>query len=274
MLRRFVIVCGVLLLFMTACGSDKDSSAPVDKDETAAPTAVATAKPTKEAKANGGLEDVFQPLSVMGGSLLGGGESDIQSSGQEIDPDLKAVLLTEEDIPSSFGSFESQTYTQSIDAGGVPLDIAMSGFYKGDPAAGTLSTMILSGVMAWPAGSLEGLAEELDGLEKEFLDPEKIQEELNQPNEEGVTFREFELAKVEGLGELGYHIYVVLDFSGQSAEELAERGLEAYQAGMTCDVYGFIRGDRILGVMIMWPAGEQPNVDGLALAEIMDGRAQ
>jgi hypothetical protein len=27
-------------------------------------------------------------------------------------------------------------------------------------------------------------------------------------------------------------------------------------------------------LVVMWPAGEQPDVDGLALAEVMDARAQ
>jgi len=52
----------------------------------------------------------------------------------------------------------------------------------------------------------------------------------------------------------------------------AEMG--AYEGGIAFDMYMFKRGERILMVMVMWPAGEQPNADGLALAEIMDGRAQ
>ena len=38
-------------------------------------------------------------------------------------------------------------------------------------------------------------------------------------------------------------------------------------------MYMFLRGDRALMIMVMWPANQQPGVDGRALAETMDGKA-
>jgi hypothetical protein len=275
MFKKIVIVCGVLLLFMTACGSDKDSSAPVDKDETAAPTAVATAEPTKEAKANGGLEDVFQPLSLMGAPLFGGAGggdgSDMQVGSQNVDPELKAVLLTAEDLPPGYNGLGGDIgYSMDMPEGSVSMAARM--FAEGDVMSGEPGSIVMSAVMAMPASALDEFDASIAKLENMDLSPEGIAKMVGESGVQGIEFKEFQLIKDPGLGEAGVGMHMVMDMSGAAGGLGAEMG--AYENGIAMDVYMFTRGERVLMLMVMWPAGGQPSVDGLALAEIMDGRAQ
>lgn len=274
MFKKIVIVCGILLLFMTACGSDKDSSAPADKDETAAPTAVATAEPTKEAKADGGLEDVFQPLSLMGGPLFGASGGDglgMEGATQEVAPELKAVLLTAEDLPSGYNGLGGDIgYSMDLPEGSMSMAARM--FFEGDMMSGEPGSIVMSAVMAMPAAALEDFDTSIAELEQMDLSPQGIEEMMGESGMQGMEFKELQLIKDPGLGEVGVGMHMVMDMSGALGGLGAEMG--AYENGIAMDVYMFTRGERVLMLMVMWPAGEQPNVDGLALAEIMDGRAQ
>jgi hypothetical protein len=271
MFKKIVIVCGVLLLFMTACGSDKDSSAPAGKDETAAPTAVATAEPTKEAKAGGVLEDVFQPLSLMGGPMFGASGSGMEGGSQNVDPELKAVLLTAEDIPPGYNGLGGDIgYSMDMPEGSVSMAARM--FFEGDMMSGEPGSIVMSAVMAMPASAMSELDASLAELEEMDLSPQGIEKMMGESGMQGMEFKEFQLIKDPGLGEAGVGMHMVMDMSGALGGLGAEMG--AYENGIAMDVYMFTRGERVLMLMVMWPAGEQPNVDGLALAEIMDGRAQ
>jgi hypothetical protein len=273
MLKKIVIVCGVLLLFMTACGSDKDSSAPADKDETAAPTAVATAEPTKEAKAGGGLEDVFQPLSLMGGPLFGasGDGLDMEGGSQNVDPELKAALLTAEDLPPGYSGLGGDIgYSMGMPEGSVSMAARM--FFEGDVMSGEPGSIVMSAVRAMPANALDEFDASIAKLEKMDLSPEGIEKMVGESGMQGMKFKELRLTKTPGLGEAGVNMYMVMDMSGAAGGLGAEMG--AYENGIAMDAYMFKRGGRVLMLVVMWPAGEQPDVDGLALAEVMDARAQ
>ena len=275
MFKKIVVLCGVLLLFMTACGSDKDASAPVDKDETAAPTAVATAKPTKEAKANGGLEDVFQPFSLMGGPLFGasgGGDGlGMEGTTQEVAPELKAVLLTAEDLPPGYNGLGGDIgYSMDMPEGSVSMAARM--FFEGDVMSGEPGSIVMSAVMAMSASALDEFDASIAKLENMDLSPQGIEKMVGESGMQGIEFKEFQLIKDPGLGEVGVGMHMVMDMSGAAGGLGAEMG--AYENGIAMDVYMFTRGERVLMLMVMWPAGEQPNVDGLALAKVMDGRAQ
>ena len=273
MFKKIVIVCGILLLFMTACGSDKDSSAPADKDEKAAPTAVATAEPTKEAKAGGALEDVFQPLSLMGGPIFGasGGGLDMQAGSQNVNPELKAVLLTAEDLPPGYNGLGGDIgYSMDMPEGSVSMAARM--FAEGDVMSGEPGSIVMSAVMAMPASALDEFDASIAKVENMDLSPEGIEKMVGESGVQGIEFKEFQLIEDPGLGEAGVGMHMVMDMSGAAGGLGAEMG--AYENGIAMDVYMFTRGERVLMLMVMWPAGEQPNVDGLALARIMDERAQ
>jgi len=272
MFKKIVIVCGVLLLFMTACGSDKDSSAPVDKDETAAPTAVATAEPTKEAKGSGALENVFQPLSLMGGPMFGAGSgSDMQIGSQNVDPELKAALLTADDLPPGYSSLAGDIgFSMDMPEGSVAMAARM--FTEGGVMSGEPGAIVMSAVMAMPAAALEEFDASLAELENMDLSPEGIQKMVGESGMLGIEFKEFKVIKDPGLGESGVGLHMVMDMSGAVGGLGGEMG--AYEDGIAMDAYMFKRGERMLMVVVMWPAGEEPDVDALALAEVMDGRAQ
>lgn len=272
MLKKIVIVCGVLLLFMTACGSDKDSSAPADKDETTAPTAVATAKPTEEANAGGGAEDVFQPLSLLGGPLLGasGGGLDMQGGSQNVNPQLKAALLAAEDLPPGYNSIGGDIgYNMDLPQG--PVSVAMRMFTEGDVMSGEQGSIVMSAVMDIPASAMSEFDASIAAVKNMDLTPEGIKKMMGDSGAQGIEFKEARLIDTPGLGEEGVGMHMVMDMSGL-AGSMGE-ALGAYQAGLAYDVYMFKRGQRMMMVVVMGPAGEQPDVDGLALAEVMDGRA-
>jgi hypothetical protein len=272
MFKKIIIVCGVLLMFMTACGSDKDSSAPAGKDEKATPAAVATAEPTKEAKGSSVLEEVFQPLSMMGGPLLGGsGGSDMQVGSQNVDPELKAALLTADDLPPGYSSLAGDIgYSMDLPEGSVAMAARM--FAEDGVMSGGSGSIVMSAVLAMPAAGLEEFDASLAELENMDLSPEGVQKMVGESGMQGIEFKEFKLIKDPGLGESGVGLHMVMDMGGALGGSGTEMG--AYQNGIAMDVYMFKRGERVLMVVVMWPAGEQTNADALALAEVMDGRAQ
>jgi hypothetical protein len=271
MFKKIIIVCGVLLMFMTACGSDKDSSAPAGKDEKATPAAVATAEPTKEAKAGGVLEEVFQPLSMMGGPLFGASGSGMEGGSQNVDPELKAALLTADDLPSGYSSLAGDIgYSMDMPEGSVAMAARM--FAESGVMSGESGSIVMSAVIAMPAVALEEFDASLAELENMDLSPEGIQKMVSESGMMGIEFKEFNVIKDPGLGESGVGLHMVMDMSGAAGGLGGEMG--AYEEGIAMDVYMFKSGERMLMVMVMWPAGEQTNADALALAEVMDGRAQ
>jgi hypothetical protein len=272
MFKKIVIVCGVLLMFMTACGSDKDSSAPAGKDETATPAAVATAESTKEAKGSSALEEVFQPLSMMGGPLFGGSSgSDTQIGSQNVDPELKAALLTADDLPPGYSSLAGDIgYSMDLPEGSVAMAARM--FAEDGVMSGGPGSIVMSAVLSMPASALSEFDDSLAELENMDLSPEGVQKMVDEAGMQGIEFKEFKLIKDPGLGESGVGLHMVMSMSGAVGDLGGEMG--AYQNGIAMDVYMFKRGERVLMVAVMWPAGEQTNADALALAEVMDGRAQ
>ncbi len=271
MFKKIVIVCGVLIMFMTACGSDKDSSAPVGNDEKATPAAVATAEPTREAKGSGVLEDVFQPLSLMGGPMFGASGSGMEGVSQNVDPELTAALLTADDLPPGYSSLAGDIgFSMDMPEGSVAMAARM--FAEGDMMSGEAGSMVMSAVMSMPASVLSEFDAGLAELDNMDLSPEGIEEMVGESGMMGIEFKELRLVEDPGLGEGGVGLHMVMDMSAMAGGLGGEMG--AYGEGMAMDVYVFKSGERVLMVVVMWPAGEQPNADALALAEVMDGRAQ
>jgi hypothetical protein len=220
------------------------------------------------------LEDVFQPLSLMGGPLFGASGGDglgMEGATQEVAPELKAVLLTAEDLPPGYNGLGGDIgYSMDMPEGSMSMAARM--FFEGDMMSGEPGSIVMSAVMAMPAAALEDFDASIAELEQMDLSPQGIEEMMGESGMQGMEFKELQLIKDPGLGEAGLGMHMVMDMSGALGGLGAEMG--AYENGIAMDVYMFTRGERVLMLMVMWPAGEQPNVDGLALAEIMDGRAQ
>ncbi len=271
MFKKIVIVCGVLLMFMTACGSDKDSSAPAGNDEKATPAAVATAEPSKEAKGSGVLESVFQPLSIMGGPLFGGSGSGMEGASQNVDPELKAALLTADDLPPGYSSLGGDIgFSMDMPEGSVAMAARM--FAESGVMSGGSGSIVMSAVMAMPESVLSEFDASLAELENMDLSPEGIEEMVGESGMMGMEFKDFQFIEDPGLGDAGVGLHMVVDMGAMVGDLGGEMG--AYGEGIAMDVYTFRSGEQMLMVAVMWPADEQTNADALALAEVMDGRAQ
>jgi hypothetical protein len=285
MFKKLVIVCGITLLFLTACGSDEDSAKPAAEDEEATPAAAATVEPTEEAAptvepteeatSDGPLGGSFEPLSLLAGPMFGGGfgddSFDMAATAQEVSPDLEAVLLTEEDLPPGYNSFGSGDFGFSFDTPEGHMEMAMRMFFEGDMMSGEFSSVVMPVVMSMPASALDDFGAGFGEMEDMDFSDEEFKELMG---DSGMEYKEFEVFEAPGLGEdgIGMHMVIEMDASAFGAD-LGE-GMEAFQGGLAYDMYMFTRGDRMFMLMSMWPAVEPAPVDALALAEVMDARAQ
>jgi hypothetical protein len=282
MFKKIVIAGGVLVLFMTACGSGDKKEPSTEAEKTAAPpTAAATVEkdatpavePTRKADAGGAVKSAFQPLSLMGGPMFGGGGSGLSMEGgsQEVAPELKAALLHEADLPPGFGNLGGDMGF-AADTPEGHMEMAMNMFFRGDMVTGDSAEIVMSGAMTMPGSALAEFDSGIAEMEAMNLSPEEIEELMGESGMQGIEFKEFRFLKASGLGESGVGLHMVMDMSSYAGGAGSDMG--AFKDGMAMDVYMFKAGDRILMVVTMWPASDEPNVDALALAEIMDGRAQ
>jgi hypothetical protein len=110
--------------------------------------------------------------------------------------------------------------------------------------------------MAMPASALDEFDASIAKLENMDLSPDGIEKMVGESGVQGIEFKEFQLIRNPGLGEAGVGMHMVMDMSGALGGLGAEMG--AYENGVAMDVYMFTRGERVLMLMVMWPAGEQP----------------
>ena len=160
----------------------------------------------------------------------------------------------------------------SMDMPEGSMSMAARVFFEGDMMSGEPGSIVMSAVMAMPAAALEEFDAGLAELENMDLSPEGIQKMVGESGMLGIEFKEFKVIKDPGLGEAGVGLHMVMDMSGAAGGLGGEMG--AYEEGIAMDVYMFRSGERMLMVAVIWPAGGEPNADALALAEVMDGRAQ
>jgi hypothetical protein len=251
-------------------GSDTTPTAQVTPLFTEQPTDATTSDPAETAEptedesgddsaSSGELFGSFNPFSALQ-SLNGSSPASTQ-----VDPALKAMLLKDADLPGFMGFGE---YAFSVpDQQGGTVDAAASMFMSGDVAStGELGTMVMSMVATVPPGDDMGDLDQLDELSQAELD--QIAATAGQF---GVGYGDIRALDASGLGESGGAMHLEMDFAGLFS------GLGAGESpvpnGIAMDMYVFARGQRMLMLMIMYPAGSASPVDGHALAEIMDGRA-
>jgi len=279
MFKKIIIVCGVLLLFMTACGSGKDeSSKPTAQDNGDKPTAVATTKPastkaapTKEESSGNSLKAAFEPLSLLTGQMFGSQSAGSEQVAQQADPDLAALLLTESDLPSGYRNARGDI-SYSVDSPQGQAKMAMRMFIQGDLSAA--GPVVMSAAIAMPPSALADFNSSLDQVDQ--MSTEDFGDAMGATGVRGITFKDFSVKKLPDLGEGGVTMHVVMDLSAFIAGlgGTASQNMGAFENGIASDMYAFKKGEHVLMVMTMWPASGQPNVDALALAEVMDGRAQ
>lgn len=281
MSKKLVIVAGVLLLFLTACGSGKDeSSKPTAQDNGEKPTAVATTKPastkaapTEEATSDDSLKAAFEPLSLLTGQMFGSQSAGSEQVAQEADPDLATLLLSESDLPSGYTNTAGDI-GYSVDSPEGQMEMALRMFMQGDPSAAEMGPIVMSGAISMPPSAFDDFDSSLDQLDQ--VSAQDLQDAMGATEALGITFKDFSAKKLSDLGEGGMSMHMVMDMSAllEGLGELGGEGLGAFQSGFALDMYAFKQGDRLLLVLTMSPAGQDSGVDTLALAKVMDSRAQ
>ncbi len=218
--------------------------------------------------------DAFDPFSMMGALGSPGSLPDIDISGpdgapavpsDQADGSLKEVLLQEDDLPPGLTSFGDMSFSIPTETG--TGDMAANMFASGDMAGGDFGTMVMSMAMSGP---------DVTSDFGDFDDLQITQAELDEAvallEESGITVTDLRLLDASGLGDGGMGIHMAMDFSGMfEAFDLPPD--ESMPGGIAWDMFVFVRGERALMVMVMWPSDAASGVDARALADIMDARA-
>lgn len=223
----------------------------------------------------GQVLNTFDPLTLMGalGSSSSVPDVDITGPGgatsvptDQADDALKMIPLREGDLPTDFQSFGEMSFSVPTENG--TADMVASMFATSDLNSNDFGNMVMSAVIVGP-----DIASEFGDIDEMG---EITQADLNEAaaamEEFGVALTELEILDASGLGDAGMGIHMVMDFSGMF-EALGAPPDESMPDGIAWDMYVFVRGERALMVMVMWPSDEAARVDALALAEIMDARA-
>lgn len=219
--------------------------------------------------------NTFDPFTMMGALGSSDSPSDITITGptgasltpsEQENESLKAILLQKDDLPSGFTSLGEMSYSIPIED--VTADMAISMFASGDLTSADFGPMVMSAALD---GS--GLASEFDDFdEMEGMTQADLDEAAAGMEEFGVTFADLEILDASGLGDAGMGMHMVMDFGGMF-EAFGMPADDSIPDGIAYDMYIFLRGERVLMVMVMWPSDAAAGVDARALAEIMDARA-
>jgi hypothetical protein len=192
--------------------------------------------------------------------------------GEDVDPTLKEALLRQGDLPAGFSDAGGMDFSFSLPTDEGSLQMAMTMFLQGDIENGELDSFVMSAVMQTPEpiplDELNSGFEELGDLSS--LDDETLQGLLG---DSGLEFRDVRLLEASGLGEAGFGMHMVLALDQLYSEGLP--GDNPFGDEIAFDAYFFVRGDWMLMLAVLWPGADATApVDALALAEVMDGRAQ
>jgi len=265
MLRRISLAFLPLVLLVAACiggGSESATDERATPEPTSPPPASISDTDTVEP---GGASDVllnslnpFQLLDSLGQ----------QPTSQQVDPSLEAALLDADDLPADFVPLGQFTLTIPGDIG--PIEMAASQFVIGD-LEGDFDAMVMSAVMALPP---EALSELGDLSDLEAAAQAEFSQEIAEFEQLGLG--DFRLLDASGLGEGGFGMHMELDLGallGELATAFGAPEEEIPAAGFVIEMYMFLRGERMLMVVVMEPLGRSTDVDARELAETMDAKA-
>lgn len=262
MLRKLTLLVLPLVLLAAAC-KGSDAGAPSDADGGPQPTPTEVAR---EVDGGPGSDDLSRlplgapnPLGLLGSS---------QGTFGPPDQALAALLLRPDDLPDEFISLGEYGFSAPTDLGTMEMAAGMfstAGFGQDD-----LGVMVMSAAAALPpdARGQVGLTEWTAGLRPEDL------EEMEAAGEAlGIDFRNLRVLDTAGLGEGGAGLHMEMDFSDLMSQLDVPSGQTGGLTGIAMDLYTFVRGERMLMLMVMWPEDMSSGVDARALAEVMDARA-
>jgi hypothetical protein len=143
-------------------------------------------------------------------------------------------------------------------------------FASGDMQTGEFGAMVMSAAVAIPPDQIAQLGDPSDWGSASDADLQALQDIMEGT---GVGLSEFNLLDASGLGEGGLAMHMTMDLGGLFGALGAPDDANPFADGISMDMYMFLRGDKLLMTMVMWPAGGPSGVDGYALANVMDGRA-
>ena len=179
----------------------------------------------------------------------------------EADAELSSILISLNDLPPEYYSMydRSGEFTTSPDR----QKIALRWFMSADPASEPIPDEVITMVSTVAVRVPRGVQPELKTKLKELKATNDCLLEGGQPEpgdeEDGIT--ECRVSEVEDLGSVGIAIQMIMASDGDAGDTYMES-------------YLFERGGGVYALHISWTNGDISGVDGLALAKIMDGRAQ
>ncbi len=289
MFRRLVLAIVPLALLAAACSGGDGTDDGVERDAsqpTAAPTAEPTAEPPAAVSDIGDSSDsagealfgALNPFDLVGGFDAAGGPAGLS---QDVDPSLSAALITADDLPADYSPLGDFTFSVPTEYG--PMEVAASQFTTGDPTGTDMGSMVMSTAVALPPEAMDdelGDLSDLQHLTEEGLAEMEDLEGL------GMGLEAFQFLDASGLGDGGAAFHMEIDLGAFSDTLIAGFGEEFGDVetdlsgeemqvpdGIGMDIYMFVRGERMLMLMVMWPLDEDPGVDARELADTMDGRA-
>ena len=150
------------------------------------------------------------------------------------------------------------------------LEMVMRMFGTGDFEGGEPGTIVISAALAPPPNGTGGQLDGFDDLGD--ASPAAVDEIANSLEGTGIVLHDLRLLDSSGLGEGGFGIHMEMDFSGLFGAFPGLTDGNPFAGGIAWDMYVFVRGDRMLMLMVIWPPDLPSGVDARALAEIMDAR--
>jgi hypothetical protein len=275
MARKLAFLLLPLLLLLAACTSGGDKNDSSNTNDTNPPGSDATVSDdsgdandgdseTAVSDESGDAADGGDPFASLNPfDVLSGLNAD-SASMHEPDPALAAALLTAGDLPGDFlnlGSFGS-----SVPSEVGNIDLAASMFMSGDVESGEFNAMVMSAAMALPPEALDQMGGFTD------LSEDDLNKIAGMAGESGLV-GEIEVLDSSGLGDSGFGIHMTMDIAGLLGAFGAPEEDNPFADGIAMDMYGFLKGDQMLMVIVMSPAGQSSGVDARDLAEAMDSRS-
>ena len=204
------------------------------------------------------LLGALNPFSLLDGM------SAVLSGQDSFDPGSGAALLSAADVPGSFQEMGEFSFSTPSEFG--EMDMAARMFGTGDDSD-DFGAMIMSVTMTLPPEAM-GELDELMGLtEADFVDLQEASDGF------GMEFADLQILNADGLGDSGFGMHMEIDF-GALFSVFGTPEDDSVPVGIAMDMYALAVRDQVLALMVMWPMGESPGVDALALAQIMVSRAQ
>jgi hypothetical protein len=256
---------------------DGDRGSPPIGPSAEPPAAISDPGDAGDGDAGEALFGALNPFDLLGGFDPAAGP---EVFNQNVDPSLKAPLIVAGDLPPRYSPLGEFAFSLPTEYG--PMEMAASQFQTGDPSGMEMGSMVMSAVMSLPPEAMEELGDlsELEELTEADL------AELQDLEGLGMGFENVHILDTSGLGDGGAGFHMEINFgdlfeslSFDLGDDLGEFDAEFSQEeipmpdGIGMDVYMFVRGERMLMLVVMWPLGEDPGVNARELADTMNTRA-